>query len=138
MSPEIISTILGALTSLLAAGLASTDLIRRLVRILLKREEPQKPYSERLAVLAELAQVAKDRAHAVQQLETDLAIMSGRERELKERIDALEKTPLAVAEHFAKLVAPGEKRSAMRDYLLFGAGVVVSTAIGIAIQVFVR
>jgi hypothetical protein len=50
----------------------------------------------------------------------------------------LEKTPLAVAEHFAKLVAPGEKRSAMRDYLLFGAGVVVSTAIGIVIQVFVR
>ncbi|MDF0665307.1 MAG: hypothetical protein P0119_04435 [Nitrospira sp.] len=153
MNPEIIPTILGATASLLGAALASTELIQRLVRILLKREEPQKPYSERLAeltenlskasrevdaVLAELAQVAKDRAQAAQQLETDLATMSGREKELKERIDALEKTPLAVAEHFVKLVAPGEKKSAMRDYLLFGAGVVVSTAIGIAIQVFVR
>lgn len=152
MNPEIIATILGALASLLGAGVASTELIQRLLRILLRREEPKKAYSERLAeltenlskasrevdaVLAELAQVAKDRAQAVEQLETDLANMSGRERELKERIDTLEKTPLAVAEHFAKLVAPGEKRSAMRDYLLFGAGVVVSTAIGIAIQLFV-
>ena len=39
---------------------------------------------------------------------------------------------------FAALVTPGERRSAMRDYLLFGAGVVVSTAIGIAIQIFVK
>lgn len=82
-------------------------------------------------MLAELAQVATDRAQAVQQLETDLATMSGREQELKQRIDALEKTPLAVAEHFAKLVAPGEKRSVMGDYLLFRAGVVVSTAIAL-------
>lgn len=153
MGLEILASILGAAASLLGAGLLSTDLIQRLVRALLKREVTQKPYSERLAeltenlskasrevdaVLVELARVAKDRAQAVQQLETDLAMMEGREKELKERIDALEKTPLAVAEHFAKLVAPGEARSAMRDYLLFGAGVLVSTAIGIAIQVFVK
>lgn len=153
MGLDIIASILGALATLLVAGLASTDLIQRLVRILLKREESKKTYSERLAeltenlskasrevdaVLVELARVAKDRAQAVQQLESDLAKMEGREKELKETIDALEKTPLPVAEHFAKLVAPGEKRSAVRDYLLFGAGVVVSTAIGIAIQVFVR
>ena len=38
-----------------------------------------------------------------------------------------------MAEHFAKLTEVGEKRSAKRDYLLFGAGVIVSvlTAIGL-------
>jgi uncharacterized protein YhaN len=153
MGVDIFASIVASVVSLLGAGLASTQLIQQLFRPLLKRKAPQKPYSERLteltenlskasrevdAVLLELAEVAKDRAAAVQQLETDLATMEGREKELKERIDALEKTPLAVAEHFARLVAPGEKRSAMRDYLLFGAGVVVSTAISVAIQVFVK
>ena len=153
MGLEVLATILGALASLAAAGLASTDLIQKLIRALLGRPTPQKPYSERLAqltesltkasrevdaVLLELAQVSKDRAEAVIQLEADLNTMEGREKELKERIETLEQTPLAVAEHFAKLVAPGERRSAMRDYLLFGAGVVVSTVIGIVIRIFVK
>jgi uncharacterized protein YhaN len=153
MGLDLLAAILGAAASLLGAGLASTGLIQKLVRALIKGEAPQKPYSERLAeltenlskasrevdaVLVELAGVAKDRAQAVHQLETDLATMEGREKQLKERIDTLENTPLAVAEHFARLVAPGEKRSAMRDYLLFGAGVVVSTAIGIAVQLLVK
>jgi chromosome segregation ATPase len=150
---DILISIVGALTSLLGFGLFSTEWTQKLVRALLRRQAPQKPYSERLAeltenltkasrevdaVLVELARVAKDRARTVQQLETDLTDMEGREKELKERIEALEHTPLAVAEHFARLVQPAEKRSAMRDYLLFGAGVVVSTAIGVVIQVFVK
>jgi len=153
MGLEILATILGAAASLLAGGLASSDFIRKLVRAILGRPAPQKPYSERLAeltesltkasrevdgVLLELAQVSKDRAEAVRQLEADLTTMEGREKELKQRIETLERTPLVVAEHFAKLVAPGERRSAMRDYLLFGGGVVVSTVIGIVIQIFVR
>lgn len=153
MGLDILASVVAALLSLIGASLASTQVIQKLLRAALGRKEPEKPYSERLAelteslsrasrevdtVLVELARVAKDRAKAVGQLEADLATMEGREKELKERIDALEKTPLAVAEHFAKLVAPGERRSAMRDYLLFGAGVVVSTVIGVIIQVFVR
>jgi hypothetical protein len=153
MGVDVLAAIIGALTSLLAGGLASTELIHKLVRASLGLKTPPKQYTERLAeltesltkasrdvdaVLLELAQVAKDRAGAVKQLETDLTVMEGREKELKERIETLERTPLAVAEHFARLVAPSERRSAMRDYLLFGAGVVVSTAIGIVIQVFVK
>jgi TolA-binding protein len=153
MGLDLLAGILGALASLLAGGVASTDLIQKLVRALLRRPSPQKSYSERLTqlteslakasrevdtVLVEMARVSKDRTAAVRQLEADLSTMAGRERELKERIQALEQTPLVVAEHFAKLVAPGERRSAMRDYMLFGSGVVVSTVIGIVIQVFVR
>src|SRR5262245_21251936 len=113
----------------------------------------EKSYSERLAeltesltkasrevdnVLEELAAVAKGRAQAVEQLKADLDSMQGREKELKQRIETLERTPVAVAEHFAALVKPGERRSAKRDYLLFGSGVVVSTAVGIVIQLFVK
>ena len=153
MSVELLASILGAIMSLAAGGLASSELIQKSIRALWGRRVPAKPYSERLAeltenltkasrdvdaVLLELAKVAQDRAEAVKQIESELAAMEGREKELKERIDVLERTPLAVAEHFAKLVAPSERRSAMRDYALFGAGVVVSTVIGICIQIFVR
>lgn len=153
MNIDIIASILGAIISLIAGGLTASDLAQKLVHNLLKHKPLQKPYSERLTelteslsnasrevdeILAELAQVAKERARDVQQLETELASMHGREKDLRDKIDVLEKTPLAVAEHFADLVAPGEKRSAMRDYLLFGAGVLVSTVIGIAIQLFLK
>ena len=153
MSVELLASTLGAVASLAAGGIASSELIQNFIRALLGRQTPAKPYSERLAeltenltkasrevdaVLLELAKVAKDRAEAVKQIESELAAMEGREKELKERIEVLERTPLAVAEHFAKLVAPSERRSAMRDYALFGAGVVVSTVIGIGIQILVR
>jgi len=149
MRSPILDLVSGAVAALVMAIL--TEFVQRIVRRRRRRGTTEKTYSERLAeltenltrasrevdaVLTEFAGVAKERSRAVQQLETDLMAMSGRERELKERIEVLEKTPLPVAEHFARLVAPGERRSAVRDYMLFGAGVVVSTLIGIAIQVF--
>jgi hypothetical protein len=57
--------------------------------------------------------------------------MAQREEELKNRIDQLQNVPLPVAEHFAALAAAGDKRSAKRDYLLFGLGVFVSTLLSI-------
>jgi hypothetical protein len=113
------------------------------------RAEVEKPYSERLSeltaslmrasrevdsVLSELACVARNRESAVQRLEDDLQSMEMREKELKEKIEALENTPLPPAEHFAKLLESGEKRGAKRDYLLFGAGVIVTTVIAITIR----
>src|SRR5262245_44128236 len=109
MGLDILASVVAALLSLLGASLASTQIIQTLLRSALGRKDPEKPYSERLAelteslsrasrevdaVLVELARVAKDRARAVQHLEADLATMEGREKELKDRIDALEKTPL--------------------------------------------
>jgi septal ring factor EnvC (AmiA/AmiB activator) len=87
-------------------------------------------------VLRELSNVARDREAAVEKLEGDLAGLEGREKELKNKIEALQKTPLPVAEHFAKLLESRERRAARRDYLLFGAGVVVTTAIAVALQFF--
>lgn len=106
-------------------------------------------YSERLArltenltkssaevdnILAELAQVAQERERIVRELETQLIKLTEDEKQTKQRIRDLQNTPLTVAEHFAKLTEPGEKRSARRDYLLFGAGVVVSTVIAIVLS----
>lgn len=121
--------------------------VRRIFRI---RREQEKPYSKRLAqltasltkssrevdsLLSKLAQVACSREGAVQKLETDLVTLETREKALKERIDALEGTPLPAAEHFAKLLESGEKRHTRRYYVLFGAGVLVTTVIAIIIQV---
>lgn len=153
MQVEALTAIIAGLATLMAAGVASNELVQKLVRHLLGiRREPVKPYSERLAqltasltkasrevdsVLSELAQVARSREGAVQKLETDLAALGTREKELKEKIEALENTPLPVAEHFAKLLESGEKRSAKRDYVLFGAGVIVTTVIAVILQVVV-
>lgn len=151
MGIEVMLSILSGVASLLAGGLGTSDFVRRIVdRFLQQRPRGRladaDAYSERLArltheltrssyevdkTIAELAQVARDRETAVRKLETDLAALSDREKRLKERIEALEHVPIPVAEHFVALTASGEKRSARRDYLLFGAGVVVSTVTSI-------
>lgn len=85
-------------------------------------------------VLNELTEVASGRENAVRTLESQLSSLEEKEKDLKNRIDTLEKLRIPVAEYFAKLVESGEKRSAQRDYLLFGAGVVVSTIIAIILK----
>lgn len=130
----------------------SSETPRRIIRRLLRVPEPSgRPYGERLSeltasltrssaevdlVLRELAQVARDREAAARKLETGLSGLEAREKDLKQRIEILQETPIPVAEHFAKLLQSGERRSARRDYVLFGAGVVVTTGITIAIQLF--
>src|SRR5690348_7757099 len=117
MTPEIIASILGALLTLLLGGAASSALIQKLIPEFFKKPEPtQEPYTERLAdltdsltkaskevdsILAELTQIAHDRQSTVQKLDVELRALKDHERELKEKIDTLEKTPLAVADHFA-------------------------------------
>ncbi|MFH1418284.1 MAG: hypothetical protein ABII12_08380 [Planctomycetota bacterium] len=150
MGIEVLVSVIAGAASLLAGGVASIEFFQRLIRQLLGiRKDTEKPYSERLSdltgsltkasrevdsVLSELAQVARSRESAVQKLETDLKGLETREKGMKEKIEVLENTPLPVAEHFAKLLESGQERSAKRDYVLFGAGVVVTTGIAIIIQ----
>jgi len=151
MGIEVLVSLVAGLVSMMGFSVASSEVIRKLIhKIFGVQHELEKPYSERLSeltaslneasrdvdsVLSELAQVAKGREAAVQKLETDLQALETREKELKDKIETLESTPIPVAEHFAKLLESGEKRSAKRDYFLFGAGVLVTTAIAIIIQV---
>jgi len=136
MTIEMLAAVLGAGASLLAGGLASTEVIRKLLRRAIGQPEPSKTHSERLSeltanlmgasaevdsILRELSTVAKEKDTSVKQLEASLSALQEKEQGLKDKISALEKTPLPVAEHFAKLVKSGETRSAARDYVLFGA-----------------
>jgi len=120
MGIDIALSLVAGLTTLLMGGAVSSVVIQKLVRHLLGiRKEPEKPYGARLlelsaslakasrevdSVLGELAEVARSREAAVQKLEVDLETLETRETELKDKIDALESTPLPVAEHFAKLL----------------------------------
>jgi hypothetical protein len=156
MNSDLIITAITVVASMLAGLIGvsapSEKLIKKLyIKLGGKEFEDQIPYSEKLtnltsnlmksskemdALLAELAQVAKDREQAVKKMEADLSNLQGREQELQKKIEHLEKVPLPVAEYFAQLTSTGEKRSARRDYLLFGAGVVVSTVIAILLKIF--
>lgn len=150
MGLELLITIVAGLSSLLAGKIVSSTRIGRLLGQLLGvKRKPEETYGERLAklnanlnkastevdsVLEELAQVAKNRENTVKRLETDLRSLEQRENELKERIALLENVPIPVAEQFSKLLEIGDKRNARRDYVLFGAGVLVTTIIAVIIQ----
>ena len=149
MTPEIFISIMAALASLLGAGFVSTEIVRKIIYQLIGKPEPKKPYGERLteltrsltkassevtSILAELSQVAKEKQTSVKKIEQSLSELEKREKEIKERITTLENVPIPVAEHFAKLMESGEVRSAKRDYVLFGSGVLVTTLITIIIQ----
>ena len=149
MTADWLMSLLAALVTLIAGGIAATDGIARLVRALRRQKAPSKSYSERLAeltasltkasaavdaLLSELASVARDPENAVASLEAGLAQMEKKEMEMRERIAMLQNVPLPVAEHFARLVEPTARRNARRDYFLFGAGVIVTTIITIGMQ----
>ncbi len=84
--------------------------------------------------LREISQIAINRTKSIENVEKDLNELESKEIKLKERIQALEQTPVPVADYFAELMDVGERRSAQRDYMLFGAGVLVSTVIAILLQ----
>ncbi len=153
MNLQILIALSASLISALAGGIASTDVIRKLLLKLFGKEPPPKTYAERLsdltssltkasgevdAVLHEMSRVANERQQAVENLETGLVELEKREKELKEKIEVLQRVPIPVAEHFAKLVEPGEKRSARRDYVLFISGVLVTTIIAVVLQLAIR
>jgi len=147
---EILLSVAAALGSLLTGFAFSSGTFRKFVRRLEgEEEEAGETYGMRLAkltaslssassevdgILEELAEVAGIRESAVRKLEEDLQTLETRERELQVTIGALERTPLPVAERFAELLEHSEQQSRRRDYLLFGAGVVVTTVIAIIIQ----
>jgi septal ring factor EnvC (AmiA/AmiB activator) len=153
MGIDLIVLVISAVATLVggAVPILQFKAVRYLLYKLAGKEPPNEttPYTEKLerltssmaeasqemdALLAEFAKVAKERHEAMQKVESELRELEQKEKELQDRIEHLQNVPLPVAEHFAKLTSTGEKRSARRDYLLFGAGVVVSTVIAIILK----
>jgi len=141
--------IYSGLISLITSAALSLFLLFLIKRLNLKKiiiQPATQSYSERLtqltwnlrqasmevdSVLSELAEVARNRETAVSMLEEQLKDLESKEKTLQQRIEHLKGVPLPVAEYFAKLTEAGERRSARRDYMLFSAGVLVSTVISI-------
>jgi uncharacterized protein involved in exopolysaccharide biosynthesis len=146
LAAEIVISILAGLISMLAGGVASSGVFEDLLRKILKRKAATVSYAERLSklmqslresssevdsVLKELSTVAAERQSAASRLEQQLKDLETKEETLQQRIRHLQAVPIPVAEYFAELTKSGERRNARRDYMLFGAGVVVSTLISI-------
>jgi DNA repair ATPase RecN len=149
MDFELFLPVIAAAISMTVGGITATDEVQHVLRKLLRKSKSTQTYSEQLAalthnltqstqqvdlILSELAQVAKEREANIQALEVNLSNLEGREKHLQQRIEELQKVPLPAVEHFAKLLEPGERKSAWRDYMLFGAGVLLSTAIAIGLK----
>jgi DNA repair exonuclease SbcCD ATPase subunit len=146
----ITELILGALSSLIAAIIYT--LFRNVTKSLFPtKEDVRISYADKMAeltgslndasrnvdrILEEMSQVSNQRQEAIAELETQLQSLTEREKQLKERVNNLEKVPLPAIEYFVAEIQKGEKRSAWRDYILFGSGVVVSTVATILLKVF--
>ena len=154
-------TLVAAVVAGIVTGLAAAiDELRKIVRarglgigplkISPKAPSEEASYAERVekltgnltkasrdidTVLTELAEVARNREARAEKLEAGVTALEETERKLKERIEDLEDVPPRVAEHFAQLMAPAQRRSAIRDYSLFGGGVVLTTIVALVIQV---
>ncbi len=148
---SIIEQVISGLATLIAAAVGFS--IFRQLRSYLSRKASTETFSDRLSglisnlasasgqvdsILRELSMVAKEKEGLVTKLEGSLRGLENREQELRKRIEILQGVPLPVAEQFARLVAPSEKRSARRDYTLFGAGVVSTIIISIIIQLIAK
>lgn len=85
-------------------------------------------------IIEEMAVARLERENALKLLEKQLVDIANREKEIKQRVQTLEQVPLPAVDYFLKMTEQGEKRSAWRDYSLFGLGVIVSTIISIVLK----
>ena len=158
--PEISNTwllIVGAIITLVLAPIGYYfgyyvlgPLIGKLFPAIIKEHTlPQLSYKEKMTsltrslieasaevdrVLKEIAEIGNQRQGDIAKLELQLQNLTDHEKQLQEKVNALEKVPLPAIEHFVKAIESGEKRSALRDYILFGLGVIVSTVIAIVLK----
>ena len=83
-----------------------------------------------------ITKLATQREQTLSRLEAQLGELTTRESELKNKIQTLEQVPIEAIRHFEEVLNKGDRRSAYRDYMLFGAGVIVSTIIAILLKWF--
>jgi len=85
-------------------------------------------------IVKQIQEYTQGREEAVAELESQLGALSQQEQEMKQRIQGLQNVPLAAAEYFAQLVDKRERRSALRDYVLFLIGVVVTSGVEVLLR----
>lgn len=162
MSLEILFGLIGALLSLALGGLipllerqldryGDTSVVRLLHRLGLFEHTDSGSFKAQMdrslkalgaatnkidEVFSGITKLAQERQSVITALEAQLVVLTTRESEIKAKIQTLEKVPIEAVRHFEDLLKKGDRRSASRDYVLFGLGVVVSTIVAIVLTTF--
>jgi prefoldin subunit 5 len=105
------------------APVAYKERIVRLVRGL------EKTSAEFDSMYGEMAEVLGQREAAITRLQKRVENLGEQETQLQRKVETLGRVPLPAVDYFADIVQRGEKRSAWRDYVLFGLGVVMGTVV---------
>jgi predicted RNase H-like nuclease (RuvC/YqgF family) len=97
-------------------------------------EELKRASAQIDATLVEMRSITESRERSISTLEGRLQELASHEEALKKKVETLKQVPLHAVDYFLQATEKSEKRSARRDYLLFGSGVLVSTAITVVLK----
>lgn len=87
-------------------------------------------------IISDLAENVKKKDGELMEVEAMLEVAKSKHAEIEGKIAVLKEIPLPVAEYFTELVNAIEKRSAARDYILFGSGLVAGAVINLVLKRF--
>lgn len=87
-------------------------------------------------MMADFSSISEERQRTVLSLENKLQELTEKEANLTKKIQTLEKVPIEAVRHFEEILSKGDKKSAYRDYFLFGLGVIVSVIATISLKLF--
>jgi len=82
-------------------------------------------------ILAQIVEVAQDRAEAATRLQAEMKKLEEAEEDYLVRIEILKNEPLRVMSDLLNELQPNQIRTPRRDFMLFTAGVVVSAIVSI-------
>ncbi len=84
-------------------------------------------------ILAEIVEVAQNRADAATKLQAEMKRLEVAEEEYLVRIETLKNEPLRVVNNLLNELEPNRIRTPRRDFMLFLAGVLLSTIVSIVL-----
>lgn len=105
-------------------------------RISITLDALKKASDEMETATLEFNSIMKEKQSTIDELEAKLTDLSDKETELTSKIETLKKVPIEALAHFESILSKGDKRSAYRDYILFGTGVLVSIIVTILLKRF--
>lgn len=97
-------------------------------------ESLKKASDEMTSATHEFNDIMNEKQATISLLENKLTELSGKENELKTKIETLQQVPIEALSYFEGVLNRDGKRSAYRDYILFGAGVIVSIIVTIVLK----
>jgi hypothetical protein len=86
------------------------------------------------SILAQIVEVAQNRADAATKLQAEMKRLEEAEEEYLVRIETLKNEPLRVVNDLLNELQPNRIRTPRRDFMLFLAGVLVSVVVSIALN----